>query len=202
VNYGRVGLLEERMRTPRHLGPLAGGHASGSKGNPACGDVLTMHLRIAGGRIEAASFESIGSAYQLATADVLCDCVVGERVREARRRGPDCVLELLPDLPEHHRYLAHLAIEALHRAIDGHERPHDEAGARHIDEAAARAFVVDLLQHGPCTVVGVEQQAAAEGIELPQSGPRFLAQLRREGVVVGELDPERQHWVWRVSDAP
>lgn len=93
------------MREPLHQGAIPHADAVGAVGNPACGDVVTLYLDIEDGVVRQAGFESVGSVYQLATASVLCDCVLGGDLRQARQRTPTCILERLPDLPARHRYL-------------------------------------------------------------------------------------------------
>jgi len=194
----QVPLLQDRMRRPTHLGVMEDADARGAVGNPACGDVVTLYLRIRDGRIEDASFESIGSAYQLATASVLCDCVSGNTVAEARARGPDCVLKRLPDLPRRFHYLAHLAVDALALALDDWEHGRGEAApVEAADDGAAREFVDRLLQEGGrWSTLEVEAMARGGGVPLPPPPVRFLSTLRREGRIQGEMDVARRSWVW------
>lgn len=198
-----VSLLQDRMAAPRHHGPMSDATHVGAVGNPACGDVVTLYVRLADDRIQAASFESIGSPYQLATADVLCDCIQGQAVADALRRGPDCVLDRLPDLPAKQRYLARLAIDALHRAFDGgaHSTPTEDAAGdwRVLDDAEAAAFVKRCLRGAKrLRTLQVHALAEAEGVRLPGSTLQCLASLRREGAIAGEMDLERKTWCWWV----
>jgi nitrogen fixation NifU-like protein len=65
--------LAEHHRHPRHHGPLAGADVSAGAGNPGCGDVVTVHLRIEAGtdRVEAASFEGTGCTISQGAASIL-----------------------------------------------------------------------------------------------------------------------------------
>lgn len=196
-----VTLLEERMRTPTGHGRLAGANAVAAVGNPACGDVLTLHLRIKDGCIADAAFESLGSAYQLATASVLCDCIRGQSLDEARSRTSQSVLEQLPDLPQRHRYLARLSIDALHKALHTWEHgapPPSRAGP--VDDAGGRAFVRRILGTGrPWTTAEIDAMAEAEAIRLPTSTVRFLAALKKDGLVEGTLDAEAETMRWTLQ---
>ncbi len=184
------------MRTPTNWGPLDGASTVGAVGNPACGDVVTIYLRIQDGTIEAASFESMGSAYQLATASVLCDCVTGQDIAGARARTPECVLEKLPDLPQRHRYLARLALDGLQKALDALEDPKPPAPGP-VDESGGRAFVVRILGNGKAwTTREIEAMAEAEAIDLPQPTVAFLARLKESQVIDGAMDVARRSMVW------
>lgn len=187
------------MRAPLHQGAIEHADAVGAVGNPACGDVVTLYLGIEDGVVRRAGFESVGSVYQLATASVLCDCVLGGDLRQARERTPGCVLERLPDLPARHKYLARLAVEALARALDQYER----GGARRTDEdpcldpGDARELVVSLLGDGRrWSTREVEARVQAEGYRLPEAPVKFLSRLRREGAIDGAMDLEHRAWQW------
>ncbi len=205
AHWPDVTLLEQRLRNPPHLGSLEGATAVGAVGNPACGDVVTLYLRIEDGRIHAAGFESMGSAYQLATASVLCDCVQGLTVKEARDLGPGCVETRLPDLPQKVRYLSRLAIEALGRALDAHDRgePGDDEEARNklriLGREEAEKFVLGLLGNGrQWTTRELDAMAFAEGVQCPDSTVRFLSQLRRQGRIEGRMSMQHKSWLWWV----
>ncbi len=195
-------LLQDRIDEPLHLGPMVGPSAVGAVGNPACGDVVTLYLRIDEGTIQEASFESIGSKYQLATASVLCDCVVGQRIDEARARTPHCVLEKLPDLPDRNRYLAHLAIDALRRALDRFEKgtttEHEDLAELNAEDG--QNFVMTLLAARPMGTLEVEAMVAADGSRLPGGAARFLSKLRRAGLIKSAMSDDRRSWRWSIID--
>lgn len=199
-----MSLLDDRIQQPTHFGPMADADAVGAVGNPACGDVLTVYLKIRDGRIEAASFESIGSVYQLATASVLCECIEGRDLEHATARSPECVTKRLPDLPESKHYLARLAIDALRRAIDRHREgprpPAEDLAELALEDAAA--FVTTLLRARPLATLEVEAMAEAEGYHLPGGAARCLSRLRQEGTIMSAMSQDRSSWRWRLTDAP
>jgi len=112
-----VTLLEERLRNPVHKGGAAAGLCRAEAGNPACGDVLELRLRVEGGVVREAGFECLGSPYQQAVASVLCDVVAGLTVHAARGLGAEDVLQRIPDLPARHRHLARIGVDALRAAL-------------------------------------------------------------------------------------
>ncbi len=193
-----VSLLQERMTNPPHHGPLEQATGVGAVGNPACGDVVTMYLAAPEGRVEDASFDSMGSAFQLATASVLCDCILGQTLDELRARTPTCIMERLPDLPENKRYLARLAIDALMRAVDDHERRAlggDAAAPVPASTQEATKFVLDLLANGrQWGTAELAAMAQAEGLVWPTSLAKFLATLRGQGVIAGEMAGTSWRW--------
>ncbi|MGB1696967.1 MAG: iron-sulfur cluster assembly scaffold protein [Thermoplasmatota archaeon] len=194
-----MSLLDDRMADPSHWGELPHHSGRGSIGNPACGDVLTLYLVIQDDVVREASFESSGSAYQLATASVLCDCVIGQTTGHARKRSPVCVLEKLPDLPENKRYLARLAIDALNRALDDHQRRQDpgepETLVETLTEQAAEEAILGLLAHErKWGTQEIEALLAAEGQRLPQTPLRMLSALKKQGRIQGEMGGSSYRW--------
>lgn len=190
------------MSRPTHQGRLEQAFA-GQVGNPACGDLLTVYLDIDTGIVRRASFESLGSPYQLATASVLCECVEGQTVEAAGRRAPTCVLERLPDLPQRNRYLARLAVEALHLALAAARGGRqEEAGRRDlVDEAQAEAFVLALLDGTPRATADVEAAARDAGILFPASAARTLSDLRAAGKLQAAIASDRRSWIWWATGA-
>jgi nitrogen fixation NifU-like protein len=69
----RIERLVEHHRHPRHHGTLADADVSAGAGNPGCGDLVTVHLRLAPGsdRVEAASFEGTGCTISQGGASIL-----------------------------------------------------------------------------------------------------------------------------------
>ena len=63
--------LVDHARHPRNFGPLPGANRHAEGVNPLCGDELTLHLQLAGARIEAIAFEGAGCAICLASASMM-----------------------------------------------------------------------------------------------------------------------------------
>lgn len=105
------------MRTPLHHGPMAAADGVGAVGNPACGDVVTVHVRVHDGAVTEASFESMGSPFQLATASVLCDVAKGRSMDDVLVMTARPVIDRLDGLPRAKYHLARLAVDALQAAV-------------------------------------------------------------------------------------
>jgi nitrogen fixation NifU-like protein len=76
-------LILDHGRRPRNHGPLAGATNDAAGHNPLCGDRITVHLRIEGGVVAAASFEGQGCAISQASASLLTEAVRGRTVEQA-----------------------------------------------------------------------------------------------------------------------
>ncbi len=105
------------MESPLHHGRMAEADGVGAVGNPACGDVVTVFVRLDAGRITDARFDSMGSPYQLATASVLCDVLAGKTPEEVLAMSARPVVDLLQGLPREKYHLARLAVDAAQLAV-------------------------------------------------------------------------------------
>lgn len=110
-------MLQDRMETPLHHGPMRDPDGVGAIGNPACGDVVTVYLRVMDDRVVQASFDSMGSPYQLATASVLCDVLEGMSLQEVLQMSARPVVDRLDGLPREKFHLARLAVDAAQLAV-------------------------------------------------------------------------------------
>ncbi len=117
----------ELFRNPRNLGRIDDADAFAQAGSPACGDVISIYLRIGEGDvIEEARFESYGCAANIAAASILTEMVKGKTLREAWSVEWKEVADELGGLPPVKRHCSILAVGALRRAIRryyGERRP-------------------------------------------------------------------------------
>jgi nitrogen fixation NifU-like protein len=77
-------LIAQHARRPRHRGALDDATAVVSVRNPSCGDEITLRLRVAGGRIEAARFEGEGCSISQASASMMSELLEGRTIEESR----------------------------------------------------------------------------------------------------------------------
>ncbi len=121
-------LVLELFRNPKNLGKMEDPDAFAQAGSPACGDVISIYLRISEDEvIEEASFESYGCAANIAAASILTEMVKGKTLRDAWSIGWEDVADRLGGLPPVKRHCSILAVGGLRRAIrhyyENRERP-------------------------------------------------------------------------------
>jgi nitrogen fixation NifU-like protein len=103
---------------PRNVGKIENPNAIGEVGNPACGDIIKLFLRInPEGIIEDISFETFGCGAAIATSSMTTEMVKGKHIDEALQVTRDVVAEELGGLPASKMHCSNLASEALHKAI-------------------------------------------------------------------------------------
>ena len=104
---------------PRNVGKIENPNAIGEVGNPACGDIIKLFLRInPEGIIEDISFETFGCGAAIATSSMTTEMVKGKHIDEALKVTGDIVAEELGGLPASKMHCSNLASEALHKAIN------------------------------------------------------------------------------------
>jgi nitrogen fixation NifU-like protein len=108
----------ELFRNPKNLGKMEDATIHAIAGNPACGDMITIYLKInEKDIIEKASFESYGCAANIATSSILTEMVKGKSLKEAWKISWKKVAEELGGLPSIKFHCGILAAGALKRAI-------------------------------------------------------------------------------------
>lgn len=112
----------EHFRNPRNVGEIEEPDGVGEVGNPACGDIMKITLRIRDDRIEDAKFLTFGCGAAIATSSMCTEMVKGKMVEEARKVTNQAVAEALDGLPPIKMHCSNLAADALHAALDDYER--------------------------------------------------------------------------------
>jgi nitrogen fixation NifU-like protein len=82
-------VILDHYKNPRNKGPLAGTVVSCTANNPLCGDELTVHARIEGGRVEEVSFEGSGCSISQASASMMTEAVSGKSLSDAETLATD-----------------------------------------------------------------------------------------------------------------
>ncbi len=108
----------QHFQDPHNQGKLADPDAVGQVGNPACGDVMKIYLKIKKDRITAIKFETLGCAAAIAVSSSLTDIVKGKTLEEALKITKDKIVKDLGGLPPVKIHCSMLGIEALHQAIN------------------------------------------------------------------------------------
>ena len=118
----------DHFRNPRNAGQMEGADASATEGSLACGDMMTMYIKLDGDRIADAKFESYGCAANIATGSILTELVIGKTVEEASALTWKDVVEEMGELPTIKHHCASLAVETLQKAIKEAENKQSEDG--------------------------------------------------------------------------
>ncbi len=107
----------DHFQNTRNVGDLPDADAYVRVENPACGDVLHLALKLAGGRIAQARFRARGCVCAIACASQLTEMILDKTPAEARSLGREQLLTALGGLPPASEHAAALAMDALAQAL-------------------------------------------------------------------------------------
>jgi len=107
---------------PRNVGEIENPDGEGQVGNPVCGDVMKITLRIKDGRIADIKFKTFGCGAAIATSSMVTEMVKGLPLEEALKVSNKAVAEALGGLPPQKLHCSNLAADALHSAIQDYYR--------------------------------------------------------------------------------
>ncbi|MCK4669910.1 MAG: iron-sulfur cluster assembly scaffold protein [Nanoarchaeota archaeon] len=96
--------------------------ARGEVGNPACGDLMTIFLKIKDRKIIDAKIKTFGCAAAIACSSITTEMVVGLTIDKARKLTKNQVADELEGLPPLKLHCSNLAVDALNKALDNYEQ--------------------------------------------------------------------------------
>jgi nitrogen fixation protein NifU and related proteins len=112
----------DHFRNPHNQGELKGANAIGQEGNPVCGDVMKIYLRVEDDIIKDVKFETLGCAAAIAVSSDLTDMVKGKTLDEALAITKDDVVKDLGGLPPVKIHCSMLGVDALRKAIEDYRK--------------------------------------------------------------------------------
>lgn len=108
----------ELFMNPKNVGRIEDADGVGTVGNPVCGDVMKIYLKIEDGRIVDVKFETFGCAAAIATSSMVTEMVKGKTLEEALKVSNKDVAQALGGLPPHKLHCSLLAEEGIRAAIE------------------------------------------------------------------------------------
>ncbi|RLF49617.1 MAG: Fe-S cluster assembly scaffold protein NifU [Thermoplasmata archaeon] len=107
----------EHFRNPRNMGKIEDADGVGEVGNPVCGDLMKIYIKVKDGKIEDVKFETFGCAAAIATSSMVTELAKGKSIEEAMKIGRDDVARELDGLPPIKMHCSNLASDGLKEAI-------------------------------------------------------------------------------------
>ena len=108
----------DHFMNPRNLGEIKNPDGVGDVGNPKCGDLMTIHIKVEDGKIKDMKFKTLGCAAAIATSDMVCEVAKGKTLDEALEVTFQDLVDELGSLPPAKVHCADLAQRGLKAAID------------------------------------------------------------------------------------
>ncbi|MDP1809001.1 MAG: Fe-S cluster assembly scaffold protein NifU [Actinomycetota bacterium] len=108
----------DHFSNPRNVGEIADPDGVGQVGNPVCGDVMKLTIKIEDDKISDVKFKTFGCGAAVATSSMVTELVIGKTIEEALAISNKVVAEALDGLPPQKMHCSNLAADALHLAIE------------------------------------------------------------------------------------
>jgi len=112
----------DHFNNPRNVGQIENPDAVGKVGNPVCGDIMKLFLKIEDDIIKDIKFKTFGCGAAVATSSQITEMAKGKTIKEALKITKSQVAEALDGLPKPKMHCSNLAAEALHDAIEDYNK--------------------------------------------------------------------------------
>ncbi len=119
----------DHFNNPRNMGEIQNPDGTSQVGNPTCGDMMQIQIKVEDGIIREAKFKTFGCVAAIATSSISTEMIIGKTLEESEKLTNDAVAQALDGLPPHKRHCSVLAAEAIQAAIQNY-REHALGGAK------------------------------------------------------------------------
>ena len=108
----------DHFTNPRNVGEIQDADGVGMVGNPICGDVMKLTIKVEGDRIKDAKFKTFGCGAAIAVSSMVTELVLGKTLEEALEISNKAVADALGGLPPKKMHYSNLGADALRKAIE------------------------------------------------------------------------------------
>ncbi len=112
----------QHFKNPQNMGEIPDADGVGSVGNPTCGDMMTMYIKVKDDRIQDVKFKTYGCGAAIATSSMTTELAKGKTLDEAMKLSRASVADSLGGLPPVKMHCSNLAADALHAAIEDYKQ--------------------------------------------------------------------------------
>lgn len=112
----------DHFRNPRNMGKMENPDGVGKVGNPTCGDVMVIYIKVKDDKINDIKFQTFGCTAAIASSSIATELVKGKSLEEAEKLTRDDVAKELGGLPAVKMHCSNLASDALKAAIKDYRK--------------------------------------------------------------------------------
>jgi nitrogen fixation NifU-like protein len=116
----------EHFKNPRNMGEIPDADGVGTVGNPVCGDLMTIYIKVKDNRLDDIKFKTFGCGSAIATSSMITELAKGKTLDEAMKITRANVADSLGGLPPVKMHCSNLAADALHAAIEDYYKKQKE----------------------------------------------------------------------------
>ena len=114
----------EHFKNPRNVGEIPDADGVGTVGNPVCGDLMTIYIKVKDNRLVDIKFKTFGCGSAIATSSMITELAKGKTLEEGLKITRANVADELGGLPAVKMHCSNLAADALHAAIEDYNKKH------------------------------------------------------------------------------
>ena len=122
MNEQYTEMVKDHFFNPRNVGEIKDADGVGTVGNPTCGDVMSIYIKVKDEMIIDVKFKTFGCAAAVATSSILTEMAKGKMLDEALKITRDDVANELGGLPAIKLHCSNLAADALREAIKNYRK--------------------------------------------------------------------------------
>ncbi|KYK20407.1 iron-sulfur cluster assembly scaffold protein [Thermoplasmatales archaeon SG8-52-2] len=112
----------DHFTNPRNVGTIENPDGYGKVGNPVCGDLMEMYIKVENEVIKDIKFKTFGCGSAIATSSMVTELAIGKTIDEALKITRNDVANELDGLPPQKMHCSNLAADALHAAIEDYKK--------------------------------------------------------------------------------
>ena len=117
----------DHFKNPRNMGEIPDADGVGTVGNPVCGDLMTIYIKVKDDRLEDVKFKTFGCGAAIATSSMVTELAKGKTLEEGMKLSRKDVAESLGGLPPIKMHCSNLSADGLHAAIEDYLKKRGEA---------------------------------------------------------------------------
>ncbi len=114
----------DHFMNPRNVGEMPDADGVGVEGNPVCGDVMKLFIKVKDDKIVDAKFQTFGCGAAIAVSSMITEMVKGKTLDEAMKISKEEVAKALGGLPPQKMHCSNLGADALKKAIEDYKQKH------------------------------------------------------------------------------
>ncbi len=111
----------DHFNNPRNVGEIPDADGIGSEGNPVCGDMMKIFIKVDEEKITDIKFKTFGCGAAIAVSSMITEMAKGKTLDEALAITKESVADALDGLPAQKQHCSNLGAEALHKAIEDYK---------------------------------------------------------------------------------
>ncbi|WP_461461501.1 Fe-S cluster assembly scaffold protein NifU [Methanobrevibacter sp.] len=111
----------DHFANPRNCRKIEDADGVGTVGNPTCGDLMTIYIKVDDDKITDISFQTFGCGAAIATSSMITEIAVGKTIEEALNITRNDVANELDGLPPIKMHCSNLAADGLKAAIEDYQ---------------------------------------------------------------------------------